>query len=60
MEKIPKNKLILIQSKSAGFDGGNYAQITINDVPIQVERSETNKYRGLHIIIINPSNGQVT
>ena len=52
-------RTMLIKAKSAGFDGGNLAEITINDKPIEIERNEHNHYRGLHIAIINPVNGNV-
>ena len=52
--------MILIQASSAGFEGGNFEKITINDVKVSVEKNESDNLRGLHIVIIDPSNGKVT
>lgn len=49
----------MIQCKSAGFDSGNYAKISMNDFSVEVERNYQNHYRGLHIVVINPNNGKV-
>ena len=46
--------MILVQANSAGFEGGNFAKITVNDVPIFIEENETKNTRGLHIVVINP------
>ena len=51
--------VMIIQVVSAGFDGGNQAVITINDVPIEVGKNESGHYRGLHIVLVNPLNGNV-
>ena len=42
-----------IYAFSAGFQAGNNAIITINNVPVYVARNVNNHYRGLHIVIIN-------
>ena len=39
---------------SAGFKAGNFAKIKINNKPVKVKVNESNNYRGLHIVIINP------
>ena len=44
---------------SAGFNAGNYAKISINDVPVVFERNENRNFRGLHIVIINSKDGKV-
>ena len=55
--KIELDKLLMIvQVESAGFDGGNFAQIKINNVPVDVKPNNNNHYRGLHIVVINKSN----
>lgn len=59
MEKLGKNKLIVIQCVSAGFEGGNYAKISINDVHIHVEVNESHHHRGIHIVTFNPANGRI-
>ena len=43
-------------ASSAGFDGGNYASITIDHVPVRIKdgRKNPEKTRGLHISVINP------
>ena len=50
---------MVIQARSSGFEGSNLAKITINNIPIRVERNENDHYRGLHIVVINPKNGKV-
>ena len=54
----------MVQSSSAGFEAGDFALITINDIPVSIEELYKNKvekcnYRGLHIVVINPSTGKV-
>ena len=39
---------------SAGFDAGNYAKISINNIPILMKPNINNNFRGLHIVVINP------
>lgn len=54
------SRIIEIKIKSAGFNAGNAAIITINNVPVVLERNVNNHYRGLHIVVINPKNGYIT
>lgn len=35
------------------------AKITVNEVPVAVEKNENNHYRGLHIVVVNPANEKV-
>ena len=51
--------MIYIQARSAGFTAGNYASIILNNTSVKMERNEHNHYRGLHVVIISPKNGQV-
>ena len=51
---------MLIQAVSSGFDGRDYARITINDAQVPVKENHTGNYRGLHIVIINPENGHIS
>lgn len=44
---------------SAGFTNGNFAHITINDQKVTVDKNVSGHFRGLHIVIINKSNGKV-
>ena len=39
--------------------GGNFATITINGVPILLEPNTSSHFRGLHIVVINASSGEV-
>ena len=39
--------------------GGNFARITIDGVPILIERNPSDNYRGLHIVVLNASSGEV-
>lgn len=48
---------LVIQVSSAGFKAGNYAKITLNDVPVECHNNEHNHQRGLHIVIVNPHDG---
>lgn len=50
---------IVVQATSAGANGGNFARISINDEAVVVERNCNGHYRGLHIVLINPSTGKV-
>lgn len=50
---------MVIKVSSAGYDAGNYAKITLNDVPLQVEMNDSKHYRGLHIVLINTLNCKV-
>ena len=44
---------------SAGFKNGNFAHITVNDQKVTVDKNISGHFRGLHIVIINRSNGKV-
>ena len=50
---------MVISVVSAGYSGGNKAVIKLNDVPIFVEANDSNHYRGLHIVVINPIHGKI-
>ena len=50
---------ILIRVESAGFEAGNYANITVCGVKVVVQKNCNGHYRGLHIVVINPNNGVV-
>ena len=52
-------RVLVVQVESAGFDAGNFAKISINDVAVQVAKNENGHYRGLHIVIINSLDGKV-
>ena len=54
-----KEKVILIQVSSAGFEAGNYAKITINNYKVAVNKNENGHERGLHLVVINPESGQI-
>ena len=40
--------VVIVQASSAGFNGGNFAKITINDVPVEVDVNENNHDRGCY------------
>ena len=44
---------------SAGYDAGNYAKIMINNHLVEMEKNMNGHYRGLHIVVIDPSTGDV-
>ena len=57
--KTSQQKTYIIQASSAGFEGGNYAKISINNIPVRLEQNKSLNMRGLHLVIINPSNGNI-
>ena len=44
---------------SAGFEAGNYARVSINNVPVKVELNASGHDRGVHIVVINKSNFEI-
>ena len=59
MSKADVKKLIHVKVESAGFNGGNLAQITVNDITTCLQKNENGHKRGLHIVVINPMTGHV-
>ena len=53
------NPTLVVKVESAGFESGNYARISLNDVPVEMNLNENNHSRGLHIVTIHPSSGKV-
>ena len=51
---------IIIQATSAGFDAGNQAKITVNGAEVDPEKNENDHFRGLHVALINPHDGEVS
>lgn len=46
--------------ESAGFEAGNYARITLNDVEVPVNKKNLNGTdRGLHVVILDTSTMEV-
>lgn len=59
-KSVEKNKqVVIVQAISSGFNGGNYAEITLNGSKVWIEKNDHNHFRGLHIVIINPLNGKL-
>lgn len=52
-------RILVIKAQSAGYKGGDFALISINGNPVKVQENENGSFRGLHIAVINPSNGKV-
>ncbi len=54
--KKPKEeeKVCIVQAISAGWEGGNFAKILINDKPILCLDNKNGHNRGLHIVVLNP------
>ena len=50
-----------MKASSAGYLGDNFARITINDVTVRCKQNgnEKHQFRGLHIAVVNPENGEV-
>ena len=57
-EEIDKLSMV-IQVTSSGFDGPNCAGIKINNALVEVQKNQSNHHRGLHLVIINPSNFRI-
>ena len=53
-------KAIVVKALSAGFDCGNIAEITINDVSLNFEANSNNHHRGLHVAVIDPLSAKVS
>ena len=51
-------EVLLIKVESAGFTSGNFAMITMNDVPVEVPNNQNDHQRGLHVLIMDPSSEQ--
>ena len=51
---------IVVGARSAGFEAGNKATISINDEAVDVANNESNNQRGLHIVVVDASTGEVT
>ena len=59
-QKPPEeDPMLIVKVESAGFDAGNFAKISINDKAIDCEPNEYQHFRGLHIVVIHPTNGEV-
>lgn len=56
--KLSKKPMI-VQATSAGFENGNCVEITIDEITVEMERNENNHDRGLHIVVINQTDGMV-
>ena len=49
----------VVQVKSAGFGGGNFAEISINNEVIPVEKNENDHDRGLHVVVYDGGQDKV-
>ena len=56
---LSEEDLFIVSAHSAGYNAGDFAQITINQKLITVERNENDHYRGLHVVLVNPQTGEV-
>lgn len=59
MADFDKKSIFVIQASSGGYDAGNYAKITINNVVVPIQKNEHDHHRGLHIVVMNPYTGKV-
>lgn len=59
MDEIIEDGTVVVQATSAGFNGGNFAKITLNGKPVGIHPNENGSDRGLHIVVIDPLNGAV-
>ena len=49
----------MIKVESAGYNGGNFANIIINGEKVRVMKNENGTYRGLHFVILNTENSNI-
>ena len=53
VDENAKNDTMVVKVESAGFNAGNFAKISINDVPIEVAENESGHFRGLHLVVVD-------
>ena len=49
----------MVTVESAGFKGGNYAKISLNDMPVFMPNNESGNDRGLHMVIVDAATGVI-
>ena len=50
----------MVVASSAGFEAGDFAQISVNGILINgTDRNENNNYRGLHMVLLNHQTGKI-
>ena len=59
LESEDDGDVYVVQVSSAGYNGGDFAKITVNNVPIFMEKNESQHYRGLHIVLIDSNTGSI-
>ena len=57
--KEETEKQISIHVTSAGYQAGNFATILVDQEPVKVAMNEDGHMRGLHLVVINPTHGNV-
>ena len=45
--------ILVVSASSGGYDGGKFAEITVNDAAVALEANENGHDRGLHMVLIN-------
>ena len=58
-ESLMRTEPMIIQAASAGYEGGNFAEVTINGNPVEFKMNENGNDRGLYLALINPWTGKV-
>ena len=61
-DKLSENKdgsVLVVKVTSAGFTGGNFAEILINNLYVRMEKNVNGHERGLHLVVLNPTNGNI-
>lgn len=48
-----------ITACSGGYGAGDFAKIMINGVPVVISKNEHNHFRGLHVVVIDPTSGNI-
>lgn len=52
-------RILIVKASSAGYGAGDFAEITLNDIPVKLERNSNQTYRGLHIVLLSQTTGEV-
>ena len=58
-DPTPSPNTLIINASSSGFDGSNESQITINGKKVVMQENENGNFRGLHLAVINPDQGDI-
>lgn len=49
----------MLKVQSGGFEAGNSAKISIDNIEVELEPNEDDHFRGLHLVAIDPADASV-